>query len=87
MDAIALTAPELCMRACMKARARRNARRSTSRLAFLFAGFENVTAAERAAAARALGITVPAWRTGQRAYFDLNPSGSIDGNPCVPTAE
>ena len=47
------------------------------------AGFENVTAAARATAARALGITVPAWRTGQRAYFDLNPSGSIDTNLCV----
>lgn len=46
-------------------------------------GFENVTAAQRAAAARALGITVPAWRAGATPYFDLNPSGSIDTNACV----
>jgi len=43
-----------------------------------------VTAAQRAAAARALGITVPAWRGGEIPYFDLNPSGSIDTNSCVP---
>ena len=48
------------------------------------AGFENVTAAERAAAARALGITVPAWRAGQHVYFDLAARGSVDSNPCVP---
>ena len=44
-----------------------------------------MTAAQRAAAARALGITVPAWRAGETAYFDLNPSGSIDTNSCVPS--
>lgn len=48
-----------------------------------FAGFQNVTAAERAAAARALGITVPAWREGQHVYFDLAARGSIDSNPCA----
>ena len=47
------------------------------------AGYEDVTAAERAAAAAALGITVPAWKTGQQAYFDLSPGGHTDANPCV----
>ena len=40
-----------------------------------------MNSSERAAAARALGITVPAWRTGQRAYFHLAAGGDIDSNP------
>ena len=47
------------------------------------AGFENVTAANRSAAAHALGIPVPAWRMGQYAYFNINPAGIKDYNGCV----
>ena len=42
-----------------------------------------MTAAEQAAAAAALGITVPAWKTGQKPYFDMNPAGNTDSNPCA----
>ena len=40
------------------------------------AGYGNVTAAEKAAAASALGISVPAWRPGQRPQFNQAPNGS-----------
>jgi len=36
-----------------------------------------VTAAAKAAAATALGISVPAWRTGQRPKFNQARNGSI----------
>ena len=47
-------------------------------------GYENVTAAAKAAAASALGINVLAWRAGQRPAFNQLPNGSIyTGQSCV----
>ena len=47
-----------------------------------------MTAAEKAAAASALGITVPAWRAGRRPHFvTARNGGGYWSQPCVPRDE